>query len=135
MKVVLASTEVQEEKLGELTTYMYSSVFPSYFTDKEIREFMELQVLYIPHEKDERLFTLEFACKAITSLEVIIFILEMIPKKADRNYESLFNNNVKLLEQSGLFFPFVYGNFFSRLQEHSDAPISMYTEPTNEYLI
>lgn len=134
MKVVLASTVVQEEKLHELISYMYTSVFPTFFTDQEIREYIDLNILHIPQAKDELLFTLDGAFQAITSLEVIISILESMPKQNCRKYEFLFNHNVKKLEQAGLSFPFLFDNFFSYGKKKASS-CSIYSEPANEYLI
>nr|WP_144928176.1 DUF5365 family protein [Paenibacillus bovis] len=136
MKIVCASTEEQELKLQELVSYMYSSVFPRYFCDREISEYDAMKILHLPEEKDNRLFTLDTAFQAISSLQVIIAILEILPhQKQDKQEEQLFNKNVKMLEQTGLSFPFNFANFTCKNISDADAICSMYAEPMNEILI
>ncbi|MCJ7840448.1 YhcU family protein [Lederbergia sp. NSJ-179] len=136
MKVIVASTEEQVNKLDELIRYIYQSAFPRYFTDYEIAQYMEWKVLHFPEEKEHPLYTLDVAFRAITSLEVIISILDLSPQNHDLlKHQNLFNKNVDILTQSGLFFPFSYQNFLEKNStKHSDA-CSIYAKPTNLYII
>ncbi|MBS4198485.1 DUF5365 family protein [Bacillus sp. FJAT-49732] len=132
MKVVVAATEKQEEKLEELIQYFYTSIFPQYFDDDEISEFLNLKILQVPKEKDERLFTLDGAFRAICSIEVIILILE---SNIDKDFSDLFNKNAEILIESGLFFPFSYSNFTSRNRSEANVIVSMYSNATNQLLM
>lgn len=128
MKVVVASTDEQLEKLNELIQHVYSSVFPCYFTNQEIQEYIQLDILQFPKEKDSKLYTLDVAFRAITSLEVIINILE---NPLSCEHEHLFDKNVKILEESGLSFPFTYSNFLKKY----DSECILFAKPANQYLV
>lgn len=130
MKVVVASTEEQVEKLNELIQYVYTSIFPRFFTDEEIKEYISLEILHFPREKDNRLYTLETAFRAITSLEVIISIIEGVPSS---DPSDLFEKNANILKESGLSFPFSYQSFLTR-NEMRDL-CSQFIKPANEYLV
>lgn len=136
MKVVYASTEEQEEILAELTSYFYTSVFPRYFNDEEIAQFLEMKILQLPAHKEEQLYTLTVAFQAIASLQVIISILETPHRhKKQYHYSSLFQKNMKILHHTGLFFPFTYENFFNCKNAKTDTILSIYSKPANEILI
>ena len=46
MKIVFASTPEQEEEIRNLVQKMYSTIFPNYFPDEDIKEFKQLNVLH-----------------------------------------------------------------------------------------
>ncbi|MCJ8005867.1 DUF5365 family protein [Lederbergia wuyishanensis] len=132
MKVVVAATEEQEEKLDELIKYFYSSVFPQYFDDKEIAEFLHLKILHLPNQTDEPIYTLDGAFRAICSIEVIISILE---SDIDNKYSIIFNKNVEILKEAGVFFPFSYCNFTSGKRTNANVIFSLYSNATNQFLM
>ena len=136
MRVVLASTKEQEEKIDELIQYVYSFIFPQYFKDHEIDTFIDLKVLHVDPNQQDQLYTLTTAFKAITSLQAIIHILELSNQTTDRSYLSyLFDKNVKILEETGLFFPFLYKNFILKNNKAFHLTCSIFSPPSNQYLI
>lgn len=112
MKCVFASTVEQEKTLVELIDYMYTSIFPIYFNDQQIMEFYDLCVLQIDAQGLERLHTLETAFQAMSSLQVVITILEK-PLACDEmeHCEKLLEKNICNLNRCELFFPFSYQYF------------------------
>ncbi|MBS4218160.1 DUF5365 family protein [Bacillus sp. FJAT-49711] len=132
MKVVVAATEEQEEKLDELINYFYTSIFPQYFNDCEIADFLNLNILRLPVQKEHSLFTLDGAFRAICSIQVLILNLE---GQFDSEHTLLFEKNVEILNESGLFFPFSFENFISRNNGNTDILFSMYSNPTNQLLM
>lgn len=132
----MASTEEQVNKLNELIHYIYHSAFPRYFTDHEIAQYIEWKVLHFPEEKEHPLYTLEVAFRAITSLEVIISILDILPyEESTSKHHDLFKKNVDILTQSGLFFPFTYQNFSNLTETNLNDVCSVYAKPANQFLI
>ncbi|MBS4193515.1 DUF5365 family protein [Lederbergia citri] len=132
MKVVVASTEEQGERLEELIQHFYSVVFPQYFDDNEISEFIDLKILQLPNQEDEPLFTLDGAFRAICSMEVIMIILE---SNMNKKYTKLFNKNVEILKETGLFFPFTHRNFTSQKSKKVNTIFSMFSNSTNQLLM
>lgn len=116
MKVVTASTDEQVEKLQELIQYIYSYIFPQFFSEEEIEEYLSLEVLHIPEDPDSELYRLDMAFQAIASLAVIIAILESLPNSYMSDYRFLFRKNAKILEELGLFFPFTLETFMKKEQ-------------------
>lgn len=136
MKFVYASTHEQEEKLGELIDYIYTSIFPRYFTDREIKEFLKIGVLQVSPQQLASFHTLKTAFQAMASMQVIISILEISSineigcKDAD-----LLEKNIQELAKCGLFFPFTYQYFLERAEKKAFKHLSIYTIPANELLI
>ncbi|GIN58713.1 DUF5365 family protein [Lederbergia ruris] len=136
MKVVVASTDEQVNKLNELIHYIYHAAFPRFFTDHEIAQYIEWKVLHFPEEKEHPLYTLDVAFRAIASLEVIISILEILPyQKNSSKHHDLFKKNADILSESGLFFPFTYQNFLQPKKTSFKDTCSIYAKPANEFLI
>ncbi len=128
MKIVFASTPGQEEEICELVGYIYSNVFPLYFTDKEINEFEHLKVLHTPDDFN----TLRDAFQVMTSLQTVISILES--PTLDEQYAALFNKNVSTLQEFGLFFPFEFEQFVEA-KNMKNSMFSIYTKAANELLV
>lgn len=128
VKIVFASTPGQEEEICGLVRYIYSTVFPLYFTDKEIREFEQLKVLHTPDDFN----TLKDAFQVMASMQTIISILETTT--LDDQYEALFNKNVMNLQDFGLFFPFEYEQFVDA-KNMKNSVFSIYIKAANELLV
>jgi Family of unknown function (DUF5365) len=128
VKIVFASTPGQEEEICGLVRYIYSTVFPLYFTDKEIREFEQLKVLHTPDDFN----TLKDAFQVMASMQTIISILESTT--LDDQYEALFNKNVMNLQDFGLFFPFEYEQFVDA-KNMKNSVFSIYIKAANELLV
>lgn len=130
MRIVYASTPGQEEEISELVGYIYTTIFPHYFADNQIKDFERLHVLQPAHFED--FSTLKDAFHVMTSLQTIISILEL-PVLEDA-YAGLFNKNVEYLEGFGLFFPFGYEQFVEA-KNIKKVIFSVYAKPANEMLI
>lgn len=135
MKVVLASTPTQEERIDELIQTFYSKVFPFYFSDEEIIQFERLKVLAITPEKAQLLSTLKTSYQVIASLQTLVNILEDPENK--HKYKHLFAKNVQILEELDIFFPFHLENFklSSNGDSYTQVNFSMYAEANNSYLL
>ncbi|WP_026574394.1 YhcU family protein [Bacillus sp. UNC438CL73TsuS30] len=132
MKIVFASTPSQEEEIYGLVGYIYSTVFPLYFSDDEIRSFEQLKVLHTSSKQFEDFSTLKDAFQVMTSMQTIISILES--PTLDDQYSSLFNKNVSNLQEFGLFFPFEYDQFVEA-KNMKNSIFSIYTKAANELII
>ncbi|MEH7546813.1 hypothetical protein FB550_12562 [Neobacillus bataviensis] len=128
MKIVFASTPSQEEEINELVRYVYSNIFPLYFSDEEISQFEELKVLDTSLDFN----TLKDAFQVMTSIQTVISILESSP--LDEQYEMVFNKNVATLKEFGLFFPFDFEQFMEGKSLKSSM-LSIYSKADNELII
>jgi benzoyl-CoA reductase/2-hydroxyglutaryl-CoA dehydratase subunit BcrC/BadD/HgdB len=128
VKIVFASTPGQEEEICGLVRYIYSTVFPLYFTDKEISEFEQLKVLHTPDDFN----TLKDAFQVMASMQTVISILES--PTLDEQYAILFNKNVSNLQEFGLFFPFEYEQFVEA-KNMKNSMFSVYIKAANELLV
>lgn len=132
VKIVFASTPSQEEEISGLVRYIYSNVFPLYFTEDEIYEFEQLKVLDTMENQVEVFGTLKDAFKVMACMQTLISILESTD--LDDQYSTLFSKNVSHLQEFGLFFPFEYEQFVvaKRMNNHL---LSVNTKVANELLI
>lgn len=128
MKIVFASTPSQGEEINGLVRYIYSNIFPLYFTDEEICKFERLKVL---HTSDD-FNTLKDAFQVMTCIQTLISILEAT--QPDEQYASLFNKNVETLKEFGLFFPFKYEQF-EEAKCIRTSMLSIYSKADNELLV
>jgi len=132
MKIVFASTPSQEQEICELVRYIYSNVFPIYFTDDEISYFEQIKVLHTSEEKLEEIGTLKDAFQVMASIQTLISILES--PFLDEQYATLFNKNVLTLQEFGLFFPFEFQQF-AEAKTMNNPILSIYTKADNELLV
>ena len=130
VKIVFASTPSQEEEINGLVRYIYSNVFPLYFTDEEIREFEQMKVLKKNQYDDYS--TLKDAFQVMASMQTVIAILES--GSPDEQYADIFNKNVCNLQEYGLFFPFALEQFIQAIHLKTNY-FSVYTKAANELLI
>lgn len=132
MKIVFASTPSQEEEISGFVRYIYSNVFPLYFTEDEINEFEQLKVLDIMENQVEVFGTLKDAFQVMTCMQTLISIIES--SDLDDQFSILFSKNVSHLQELGLFFPFEYEQFVvaKRMNNHL---LSINTKAANELLI
>jgi hypothetical protein len=128
VKIVFASTPSQEEEINGLVRYIYSNIFPLYFTDEEICQFEQLKVLHTSEDFN----TLKDAFQVMTSIQTLISILEAT--QLDAQYSLLFNKNVETLQEFGLLFPFKYEHF-EEAKCMKNNMISIYTNADNELLV
>ena len=128
MKIVFASTPSQEEEINELVRYVYSNIFPQFFSDEEISKFEELKVLDTSLDFN----TLKDAFQVMTSIQTLISILESSP--LDEQYEMVFNKNAATLNEFGLFFPFDFEQFIEG-KSINNSMLSIYTKADNELII
>ncbi|MDQ0198044.1 YhcU family protein [Neobacillus ginsengisoli] len=132
MKIVFASTPSQEEEINGLVRYIYSNVFPLYFTDDEISEFEEFKVLHTSVKHFEDFSTLKDAFQVMASLQTLISILES--STLHDHYSSLYDKNVSNLQEFGLFFPFEFDQFVEA-KSLKNSMFSVYIKAANELLI
>ncbi|MDM5357367.1 DUF5365 family protein [Peribacillus sp. RS7] len=139
MKTVFSSTEEQEQEIASLVSRFYESVFPKYFTESEILHFREIGVLE-PNQGSFTYFaTLRDAFQVMTCLQVLMSILDK-QKKADSivlesKSEELFQHNITLLNEYGIFFPFYYDHFSCINHELSNDMQMMDMQVANQYLV
>ncbi|MGM7683606.1 DUF5365 family protein [Cytobacillus sp. Hm23] len=132
MKVVYASTPEQEKQIEELITYFYSDIFPSYFTDEEITEMEKNNILSKVEMYKHYDGTVKEAIQIITSLQVIIHIIETIQyENVSEYYRTVFEKNISFLEKYSLSFPFQIENF----SLPKTNIISYYCKPNNQFLV
>lgn len=128
MKIVFASIPSQVEEINGLVRYIYSNIFPNFFSDEEIRQFEELKILH-PFEDFN---TLKDAFLVMTCIQTLISILESSPLA--EQYETVFNKNVATLKEFGLFFPFEFEQFLEA-KCMKNPMLSIYTKADNELII
>ncbi|MCA1030764.1 YhcU family protein [Bacillus timonensis] len=131
MKVVYASTPEQETHIKELVEYIYTSIFPEFFSDHYISKLEALNVL-LPNEEDLHYNgTLKDAFYVISSLQAIIAVLDTVKDDIiDESHRDIFEKNVRTLEDYGYSFPLTIEQFS---QTKHDV-ISKYSKPTNVFL-
>lgn len=132
MKIVIASTPGQEEKVMELVRDIYANIFPRYFSDDEIKRFIRQKVLKPSTTHFKGFDTLGDAYKVITCLQTIISILEMYEPQDE--YKCIFDKNASMLTEMGMYFPFSFGQFKNATVFKSEI-LSMYSNAANEILI
>jgi hypothetical protein len=132
VKIVFASTPSQEEEICELVRYIYTNIFPRYFTDEDINEFQQLKILHTSEQHFQEMGTLKDAFQVMASIQTLISILES--PQLDDQYEELFNKNVATLEEFGLVFPFSYEQFIDA-KHMKNTMLSIYTKADNELLV
>ncbi|MBE3569093.1 MAG: YhcU family protein [Bacillales bacterium] len=134
MKIIIASTFVQKETIQELIEEIYRDIFPMYFSDEEIRHFWNLQVLHITDRHFQYFDTLKEAFQVIASLQTVVSILSVKAKRPlSQHYETIFNQNVQILQKFDLFFPFAFEQFTNHY--FSVEKLSMFTKANNELLL
>jgi hypothetical protein len=132
MKVVLASTPEQEHHIEELIHYIYSDIFPRYFSDEIITKFEDWNILHPMEYQVNYNGTLKEAFQVISSLQTLIAVLETVQHgPVQENYRNIFEKNVKILNKYGFSFPFTLDQFV-RTKKHI---FSQYAKPTNRLLI
>lgn len=140
MKVVYPSTEEQEQEIANLVGRFYESVFPIYFTEDEILHFKELGVLQPNKSTFTYTGTLRDAFQVLTCLQVLLTIMDkkekVNSKEQERKSEELFNRNISLLNEYGIFFPFSYNHFIQMNEQSGVGGLHMYNvQVANSYLV
>jgi hypothetical protein len=131
VKVLLAATHEQDNKIQELISHMYCTIFPDYFTDEEIEQFEDMEILHTTNRNFEYCGTLKEAFQVISSLQTLISIVECGVR--DEVYEDMFYHNVQILQGFGLFFPLSFDQFTDESEcKHS---LSVYSKAANQLLI
>ncbi len=131
MKVVTAATHEQECFIEELVNYMYTEIFPHYFSDEYIKELRGISVL-IPDQPDLYNGTLKEAFQLISGMQAIIAVIESISTTDDiENHREIFEKNANIIEEYGYKFPLTIDQFIN-LKEDC---ISLFSKPTSQYLM
>lgn len=135
MKTVFSSTEEQEQEIASLVSRFYESVFPKYFTESEILHFREIGVLEPNQNSVTYLATLRDAFQVMTCLQVLMSILDKQKRVMEPKSEELFQHNITLLNECGIFFPFYYDHFSSINLEANNDMQMMDIQVANQYLV
>ncbi|CAN7403062.1 DUF5365 family protein [Peribacillus frigoritolerans] len=135
MKTVFSSTEEQEQEIASLVSRFYESVFPKYFTESEILHFREIGVLEPNRSSVTYLATLRDAFQVMTCLQVLMSILDKQKSVMEPKSEELFQHNITLLNECGIFFPFYYDHFSSINHEANNDMQMMDIQVANQYLV
>ena len=135
MKTVFSSTEEQEQEIASLVSRFYESVFPKYFTESEILHFREIGVLEPNRSSVTYLATLRDAFQVMTCLQVLMSILDKQKRVMEPKSEELFQHNITLLNECGIFFPFYYDHFSSINHEANNDIQMMDIQVANQYLV
>ncbi|WP_330502186.1 DUF5365 family protein [Peribacillus frigoritolerans] len=135
MKTVFSSTEEQEQEIASLVSRFYESVFPKYFTESEILHFREIGVLEPNQSSVTYLATLRDAFQVMTCLQVLMSILDKQKRVMEPKSEELFQHNITLLNECGIFFPFYYDHFSSINLEPNNEMQMMDIQVANQYLV
>lgn len=130
MKIVFASTPDQEEKINELVKRFYRDIFPMYFSDKDIKNFEDQNVLN--NETAQLDGTLKEAYHVIASLQTLLSILES--RILSYDHQALYDKNVETLHEYGFIFPFSYDEFIYA-RENKTTFFSTYTQAANQLLV
>ncbi|WP_203364110.1 DUF5365 family protein [Bacillus sp. REN10] len=133
MKVFMASTKEQEEKIAELVCDIKERILPRFFADEELQQMHKLDVLNITKVHNQSFHLLRDAFKVIASLQTIISILETKdPSQLSAYYEEMFQRNVDILKGFDLHFPYLLSQF----HEKKDHVVNMvHVTPVNKLLI
>ncbi|MEE3950834.1 DUF5365 family protein [Peribacillus frigoritolerans] len=135
MKTVFSSTEEQEQEIASLVSRFYETVFPKYFTESEILHFREIGVLEPNQSSVTYLATLRDAFQVMTCLQVLMSILDKQKRVMEPKSEELFQHNITLLNECGIFFPFYYDHFSSINHEANNDMQMMDIQVANQYLV
>lgn len=136
MKMVFSSTEEQEQEIASLVSRFYESVFPKYFTESEILHFREIGVLKPNQSSFTYLATLRDAFQVMTCLQVLMSILDKQKiEEMESKSEELFQHNITLLNECGIFFPFYYDHFSHIHHETGNDRQMMDIQVANQYLV
>jgi hypothetical protein len=135
VKTVFSSTEEQEQEIASLVSRFYESVFPKYFTESEILHFREIGVLEPNQSSVTYLATLRDAFQVMTCLQVLMSILDKQKRVMEPKSEELFQHNITLLNECGIFFPFYYDHFSSINHEANNEMQMMDIQVANQYLV
>ncbi|MGE7904340.1 DUF5365 family protein [Peribacillus sp. NPDC094092] len=140
MKTVFSSTEEQEQEIASLVSRFYESVFPKYFTESEILHFREIGVLEPNQSSVTYLATLRDAFQVMTCLQVLMSILDKQKSEdlmvMESKSEELFQHNITLLNECGIFFPFYYDHFSSINHDEANNDMQMMDiQVANQYLV
>ncbi|MFS1519591.1 DUF5365 family protein [Bacillus sp. SCS-151] len=132
MKIVFASTPLQEKEIRELIHDFYSEILPQYFSDEDIVRFKELNILHVGDMQEVYHGTLKEAFQVISSLQVLKALIETIrPDNVTDRHHKIFIKNEKILNEYQLSFPFKLEQFITA-KTHT---FSEYSQPTNRYII
>ncbi|MCU9612562.1 YhcU family protein [Caldibacillus lycopersici] len=133
MKIVYASTPEQESKIKHLVEYFYSTIFPKYFSDDEIHSFIEWNFLNVSNQ-NQLSGTLKESYQIISSLEILISLIESNHMENRHHYQQMFEKNAEILNEVDMTFPFTYDQFMGD-KDISLESGSIYIKAANEWLV
>ncbi|KIL73003.1 DUF5365 family protein [Bacillus badius] len=133
MKVIIASTIEQEERIKELVGQLKEEIFPRFFEKEELQSMYNFGILQLTEYHFQRFDNLQDAFQVISSLQTIISILETDePAELPVHYQEMFERNTLILQEFDIDFPFFLSHF-----THKKTPASYlaFAIPANTYLI
>ncbi|WP_100330491.1 DUF5365 family protein [Bacillus xiapuensis] len=133
MRVLMASTVEQEEKIFELIKQLKEEILPRFLTKEERRRMDELGILELTDLHMESFSILRDAFSVIASLQTIISILELEdPDQLPAYYQEMFQRNIDILRSYGIRFPFLLSHFSFKKRANRSME---YAQPANTFLI
>jgi len=133
LRVIIASTTEQEEKINELVRQLKEEIFPRFFGKEELQTMYEFGILQLTDGHFKLFGTLQDAFQVISSLQAIISILETgEPASLPLHYQEMFEKNTAILQRFDIRFPFFLSHFNNKKRIVSNLP---YATPANIYLI
>ncbi|MDQ7864692.1 DUF5365 family protein [Peribacillus frigoritolerans] len=97
--------------------------------------FREIGVLEPNQSSVTYLATLRDAFQVMTCLQVLMSILDKQKRVMEPKSEELFQHNITLLNECGIFFPFYYDHFSSINHEANNDMQMMDIQVANQYLV
>lgn len=133
MKVLIASTAEQEEKIKQLVRQLKEEILPCFFAEEELQNMYEFGVLQLTDSHFRLFDTLHESFQVISSLQTIVSILETgEPASLPSHYQEIFEKNTLILQEFDINFPFFLSQFTNK---KSDVSYLTYAVPANTYLI
>lgn len=136
MKIVFAATTEQEEVIEQLISNLRSNILPMCVSEMDLKTYTEMGLLQFSRHSHLYNGTLREAYQVMTALQTIIFIIEAVnddPEVAIIQYLDLYMNNVSIITNFGLFFPFQLCSF--QKKGISKEFIPLYSQSINQLIM
>ena len=112
MKVVYAATPEQEAEIEKLLYCLRHEVLPLYIDEADLKQHDEMGLLTLQEQNHLYNGTMSEAFRIMAALQVLYLIVT--ENKSTGQQRSCFEENKKILEYYGLFFPYEYELFTER---------------------
>lgn len=135
MKIAYASMAEQQEEIEDLLDALRCDILPMYLTVEELDAYVEMGLLQFNDHNTQYNGTLREAYQLMTALHTLITIIGLVNRCTEQElgqYRNLYDRNVHIINQFGLFFPIVMDRF--RMQEDEHESEMLFLSPTNRIL-